>query len=130
MNRARKNLISVALAFFFASAVLCATLAVPGQSLASVSGCSQDNLPMEMSDCEHPGYLCGFDSSSRLISEGAFSSTRSNDSLKTPLGMVVGEARFDSSAYGGPFVGHEHRNASPVAPHKVSIHLYNSVLNL
>jgi hypothetical protein len=85
---------------------------------------------MEMSDCEHPSYLCGFDPSSRLISEGAFSSTRSNDSLKTPLGMVVGEARFDSSAYGGPFVGHEHRNASPVAPHKVSIHLYNSVLNL
>ena len=85
---------------------------------------------MEMSDCEHPSYLCGFDPSSRLISEGAFSSTRSNDSLKTSLGVAVGEARFDSSAYGGSFVGNEHTRAFPVGPHKVSIHLYNSVFTL
>lgn len=130
MNRARKNLISFALVFFFASAVLCAALIAPGQSPAAVSGCSQNSLPMEMSDCEHPSYLCGFDPSSRLISEGAVSSSRSNDSLKNTLGVLVSEACFDSSAYGGPFVGYEHGNASPVVLHKVSIHLYNSVFTL
>jgi hypothetical protein len=130
MKRTVKSLVAFGLVLVFALAVLCATLAAPGQSLASVNGCSQDNRAMEMSDCEHPSYLCGFDPSSRLISEGAFSSTRSNDSLKNPLGLAVGDACFDSSAYGGPFVRNEHTSAFPVTPHKVSIHLYNSVFTL
>jgi hypothetical protein len=128
MKRLPKNLISFAVAFFFASAVLCATLAALDQSFASVSGCSQ-NRAMEMSDCEHPSYLCGFDRSSHFLSQGV-SSTRSNDSVKNTLGMAVGEACFDSTAYGGPFVGKEHANAFPPGPRKVSIHLYNSVFTL
>ena len=130
MNRASKNVVSFALAFFFASAVLCATLAAPGQSLASVTGCSQDNRAMEMTGCEHPSYLCGFDGSSHLFSEGALSSARSSDSLKNTLGIAVGELCFDSSAYGGPFVGNEPTNASSVGPQKIPLHLYNSVLTL
>jgi hypothetical protein len=130
MKRIAKSLVALGLMLFFASAVLCATMAAPAQSLASVTGCSQDNPAMEMSGCEHPSYLCGFDPSSRLISEGAFSSTRSNDSLRNPLGLAVGDVCFDSSAYGGPFVRNEHTSAFPVGPRKVSIHLYNSVLTL
>jgi hypothetical protein len=130
MKRTAKNLIAFGLVLFFASAVLCATLAAPGQSLASVTDCSQDNTVMELTGCEHPSYLCDFNRSSPLMSQGALSSTRSNDSLKNTLGMAVGEVCFDSTAYGGPSLGNEHTSASPVGPHKVSIHLYNSVLTL
>lgn len=125
-----KNLVAFALVVFFAAGVLCASLAAPGQSLASVTGCSQTDLPMKMADCEHPGYLCGFDSSSRLLSQGALSSTPANDSLKNTLGLTVGETCFDSAAYGGPLVGNEHTSAFPAGPRKVPIHLYNSVLTI
>jgi hypothetical protein len=130
MKRTAKSLVAFGLVLFFASAVLCATLAAPGQSLASVTGCSQTNLPMKMADCEHPGYLCGFESSSRLLSQGALSSTPSNDSLKNTLGVAVGEARFDSSASGGSFALHEYTSDFPPGLHKVPIHLYNSVLTI
>jgi hypothetical protein len=116
-------------AFFFASAVLCATLAAPSQSLASLSGCSQGTA-MKMTDCEHPSYVCGFDPSSTILSQGALGSARFNDSLKNSLGVAIGEACFDSSAYSGHFVGNEYTNASSAGPQKISIHLYNSVLTL
>jgi hypothetical protein len=130
MMRSSKNLVAFGLVVFFAVGVLCATLAAPGQSLASVTGCSQDNRAMEMTDCDHPSYLCGFDQSSHHLSQGALSSARSSDSLKSPLGVAVGEVCFNSSAYSGPFVRNEHTSAFPAGPHKVSIHLYNSVLTL
>ena len=130
MKRTAKNVVAFGLVLFFALGVLCATLATPGQSLASVTGCSQTDLPMKMADCEHPGYFCGFDSSSRLLSQGALSSARSSDSLNSPLGVAVGEVCFNSSAYSGPFVRNEHTSAFSAGPRKVSIHLYNSVLTL
>ena len=130
MKGSSKNLVAFALALLFAVGVLCASLAAPGQSLASVNGCSQENRAMEMSDCEHPSYLCGFDQSSHHLSQGTLSSARSSDSLKSPLDVAVGEACFNSSVYTGPFVGNEHTSAFLVGPHKVSIHLYNSVLTL
>ena len=106
-----------------------ATLAAPGESFASVTGCSQDNPTMAMTGCEHPSYLCDFNRSSHFLSHGV-SSTLSNDSLKNILGLTVGKACFDSSAYGGPFVGNEHTNAFPAGAHRVPIHLYNSVLTI
>lgn len=130
MKRTVKSLVAFGLVLFFASAVLCATMAAPGQSLASVSGCSQDNPAMEMTGCEHPSYLCDFNRSSQLLSQAALSSTRSNDSVKNTLGMAVGQACFDSSAYTGAFAGNEHTSAFLAGPHKVSIHLYNSVFTL
>ena len=130
MKRLSKILSSFAVAFFFASAVLCATLAAPGQSLASISGCSQDNHAVEIAGCEHPRYLCSFNRSSHLLSEGSFTWVRSNDSVKNILGVAVGESSFDSSAYGGHLVWNEHTSAFPIGPQKVSIHLYNSVLTL
>ena len=130
MKRIPKSLVVSSLTLLFASAVLCATLAAPGQSLASITGCSQDNHAMEMAGCEHPSFLCDFNRFSTLFSQGALSSTRVNESVKTTLSMAVGEACIDSTAYGGAFLGSEHTNAFPPGPHKISIHLYNSVLNL
>ena len=129
MKWSSKNLVAFALALLFAVGVLCATLAAPGQSVASATGCSQ-NPATEMTDCDHPSYLCGFDQSSHHLSQGALSSARSSDSLKSPLDMAVGEACFDSSVYTGPFARNEHTSAFSAGPRKVSIHLYNSVLTL
>ena len=129
MKRPAKHLIAFGLVLFFASAVLCATLAAPGESFASVTGCSQDNPTMAMTGCDHPSYLCDFNKSFHFLSQGV-SSTPSNDSLKNTLGLSVGEACFDSSACGGPFVWNEHTSAFPAGPRKVPIHLYNSVLTI
>ena len=130
MKRTAKSLGVFGLVLFFASAVLCATLAAPGQSLASVTDCSQEDPAMERTGCEHPSYLCDFNRSSYLLSQSALSWTPSNDSVKNILGVAVGAPCFDSSAYGGAFVGNEHTSAFPAGPHKVPIHLYNSVLHL
>jgi hypothetical protein len=130
MKLRAKSLIVVGLVLFFASAVLCATLAAPGQSFASITSCSQDNHAMEIAGCEHPSYLCSFNRSSHLLSEGSFTWVRSNDSVKNILGVAVGESSFDSSAYGGHLVWNEHTSAFSIGPQKVSIHLYNSVLTL
>ena len=130
MKRSSKNLVGLGLILFFTFGVLCTTLAIPSQSLASETGCSQHNRAMEMTDCEHPSYLCALAGSSYLLSEGALSSARSNDSVKNLLGIASGEACSDSSAYSGPFVWNEHASAFPAGRHKVSIHLFNSVLNI
>lgn len=130
MKRTVKSLVVFGLMLFFASAVLCATLASPRQSLASITGCSPDNHAAEMTGCEHPGYLCDFNNSFHVLSQNALSSARLNDSLKNTLGVAIGEASSDSSAYSGPLIRNEHTSAFPVGPHKVSIHLYNSVLTL
>ena len=129
MKRSPQNLLAFALALLFAVGVLCATLAAPRQSFASATGCSQ-NTATAMTDCDHPSYVCGFDQSSQQLSQGALTSARSSDSLKSPLDAAVGEACFDSSVYTGPFARNEHTSAFSVGPRKVSIHLYNSVLTL
>ena len=130
MKRLPKSLIPFAVAFFFVSAVLCATLAAPGQSFASITSCSEHNQAMEMAGCEHRSYFCSFSRSSHFVSERSLSWTRSNDSVKNTLGVAVGEALLDSSGYGGGLARNEHTNALTSGPHKVSIHLYNSVLTL
>jgi hypothetical protein len=130
MKLRAKSLVVVGLVLFFASAVLCATLAAPGQSFASITSCSQHNQAMEMAGCEHPSYFCSFSRSSHFVSERSLSWARSNDSVKNTLGVAVGEALLDSSGYGGGLARNEHTNALPSGPHKVSVHLYNSVLTL
>jgi hypothetical protein len=129
MKQGAKNLTVAGLVLVFALGVLCSTLAAPGLSLASVTGCSQGSGPMKMTGCEHPSYLCGFDSSN-LLSQGAVSSARPNDLPKNTLALAVGEAFIDSSNEGALLIGKDYENALPVGPHKVSIRLFNSVLNL
>ena len=125
-----KNLTAFVLALLFAFGVLCSTLAAPGESLASASGCSQKSGAMEMVDCEYPGYFCGFDGSSNILSQGAVSSARFNDSLKNVLNVAVGEASLNASQVGVSSAGKEYPDAFPTGSPKVSIRLFNSILNL
>jgi hypothetical protein len=129
MKQRAKNLTVAGLVLVFALGVLCFSLAAPSLSLASVSECSHGSAPMKMTGCEHPSYLCGFDSSN-LLSQGAVSSARPNDLHKNALALAVGEAFIDSSNEGALLIGKECENALPVGSHKVSIRLFNSVLNL
>ena len=128
MKSTRRNLFIFIFVFLFASAVWCASLASPGQALVSVTGCSQNSGTMEMTGCEQ--FFCGFDSSSNVLSQGAVSSARSHDSLKGALGVAVGEASTALSHEGMPLGWREFTNAFPVRADKVSIRLFNSVLNL
>ena len=130
MKRAPKNLILFALAFFFASAVLCATMAAPGQSLASLNGCSQTPAGKTMAECDHSGYLCGFDSAKALLSQDKISSGRSSNSLKTALDFALGAPLIDVSGDLAPPDRSKWRNVSAGEPGKVSVHLVNCVLNL
>ncbi len=130
MQRVTKNLTAVALAFLFAAAVLCATMAAPGQSLAAVSGCSQNDSPMEMAGCDNPSYLCGFDFAKNALSRGALSSVRSTDSLKNILGLALGAPSIDVSVDLSPPGARQWRTVSPAEAGKVSFRLFNSILNL
>jgi hypothetical protein len=105
-------------------------MAAPGQSIASVTGCIQTDGAMAMAGCKNPGYLCGFGSSSNLLSQGALSSARSHDLLKAALSLVVGEVPLPSPDHWAILVDKGRLNPSVIGPHKVSIGLSNSVLNL
>lgn len=130
MKREPKNVIAILFAAFFAFGILCSTFAAPAQALASVSGCSQMPGAMAMAGCEHPSYLCGFDSAGNLLSHGALSSTRSHDSLKNALGLALGAPSIDVSMGLAPPGTREWKNVSLAEPGKVSVRLFNSVLNL
>jgi hypothetical protein len=101
-------------------------MAAPSQSLASMSGCSQTPAGMAMAECHHPSRLCDFDFSSTLLSSGAFGS---NDSLKNTLGVAL-SARFIVSGDLAPPARREWKDVTIAEPGKVSVRLFNSVLNL
>ena len=130
MKHRSKTLVACGLVLFFASAIWCATLAAPGQALASVSGCSQTPGPMAVAGCDYPSYLCGFDPASNLFSHGALSSARLNDSLKNALGLALGAPAIDVSTDLASPGAREWKNVSLAQPGKMSIRLFNSVLNL
>lgn len=130
MTRVSNSLTAFTMVLLFALGVLCSTMVAPGQSLASVTGCSQTGGAMEMAGCQYPSYLCGFGSSSNLFSQGALGSARSDNRLKNVLSLVVGDAPLAASNDGALSIGKERRNSSLVEPRKVSIRLFNSILNL
>ena len=130
MKWVSKNLAILGLALFFAFGVWCASLAAPGLSLASVVGCSQSGRVMEMAGCDHPSYLCGFDSSSSLLSQGGLSSARYNDLSKSAHDLSIGEVPADASKEAA-LIGKNSEDIFLVhGLHKVSIRLLNSILNL
>ena len=130
MKWVSKNLAILGLALFFAFGVWCASLAAPGLSLASVVGCSQSGRVMEMAGCDHPSYLCGFDSSSGLLSQGGLSSARYNDLSKSVHDLSIGEVPADASKEAA-LIGKNSEDIFLVhGLHKVSIRLLNSILNL
>ena len=127
MKRGCEIVTAFGLALFFASGLLCSTMAASGQSFASVIGCSQSDGAVELAGCEHPGYLCGFESTFDVVSRGAIGSTRSNNDAKNALTLTVWEI---STASDGavPLIAKECADA--VSACKVSIRLFNSILNL
>lgn len=129
MKPRSKNLPAFVLVLLFAFGLLCSTVAAPGQSFASVQDCSHDGRPMAMVGCEHPGYLCGPGGSSNLLSHGAVSLAR-NDSLKNILGVAVGSGSIDLSTIRPPSLSRDSGESFPMGPPKVSIRLFNSILNL
>ena len=130
MKRRSKNVVAYVLAAFFAFGILCSTLAAPGHALASISGCSQTPGPMAMAGCDYPNYLCGFDPATNLLSRGALSPALSNDSLKNVLGLALGGPFIDASIDLVPPGARDRKNLSFAAPGKISIRLFNSILNL
>ncbi len=128
MKHGSKNLIAAGLVLLFALGVLCSTLVGPSLSLASVTGCSESS-PMKMTGCEHPSYLCGFDSSN-LISQGAVDSSRANDFWKYAHHLSMGDVPFDrirDVVSAGDYT----RDVFLVhGLHKISTRLFNSILNL
>ena len=85
---------------------------------------------MAMVGCEHPGYFCGPGAPSDVVFHGAVSLGRSNDSLKNVLGVVVGNGSVDLSAIGPPSSTRDSGESFPTGLPKVSIRLFNSILNL
>ena len=129
VQRRSKKLIAYVLAFF-AAGILCSTVVAPGRAVASLSPCSQMPGGLAMRGCEHPNYLCGIDPTSNLLSQGALSSLRSNDSLKNLLGVAFGAPAIDAAIEPAPPGAREWRKVPDSEPSKVSIRLFNSVLNL
>ena len=124
-----KNLVAFVLVVFFASGIWCASLAAPSLSIASLTDCSQAGGPMEMAGCDHP-YLCGFESSSNPLIRGAFSSTRYNDLSKNAHDVSIGEVSFDASQEAALIWKYSPHIFLVHGPGKVSIRLFNSILNL
>ena len=127
MKRARKNLVAFGLVLFFAFGVLCASMAAPGQSLAAVTGCSENSGGMAMNGCEYP-IFCGSSSSSDL--RIALTPPRPDNLSKYVLSVVLAEVSTGASSNDPLMLANGRAGGSPPTPRKVSIHLFNSVLNL
>lgn len=82
---------------------------------------------MSMVGCDHPGYLCWPGGSSYLVSHG---SVVLGGSLKHVLGLAVGYGSTDLSAIGPPSLARDSGESFSIGPLKVSIRLFDSILNL
>ena len=127
MKRVSKNLVAFGLVLFFAFGVLCASMVAPGQSLASVTGCSQNSGGMAMNGCEYP-IFCGSSSSSNL--RIALTPPRPDNLSKYVLSVVLAEVSTDASGNDPLMLANGRAGGSPLTRLKVSIRLFNSVLNL
>jgi hypothetical protein len=127
VSRVSKHLFVFAFVLVFASAMWCASLAASGHTFNSVADCSRDG-GMQMTECQQ--FLCGFGSSSNLLSRGALSSARYNDLSKSAHDLSIGEVQADASKE-ADLIGKNSEDAFLVhGLHKVSTRLLNSVLNL
>jgi len=127
MKRRSKNVVAYALAALFAFGILCSTLAAPGHALASVTGCSENNGGMTMNGCEYPIFC---DSSSASNLRVTLASPRPDNLSKYVLSVVLAEVSTDASSNDPLMLANGRADDSPLTRLKVSIHLFNSVLNL
>lgn len=86
---------------------------------------------MEMTGCDHPSYLCGLESSSSVFFQGVLGSARFNDHSKNASVAAVAEVSVHASNDAASLMERGARDSSSIrGPHKVSIRLFNSILNL
>ena len=125
---ASKHLFVFSVAVVFVAAVWCASLAAPGQALASVTGCSPSDIPMKVIGCEQ--VLCGHESSATLFFEGGISSPHYIDVAQSARDLSVGDVPFDAGARAA-LIGKNFEDMALIhAVQKLSTGLRNSVLNL
>jgi hypothetical protein len=129
MKRTARSLVAFSLIFLFASAVLCATLAAPGQYFGSISGCSHIPSGTAMEGCDLPRYLGSSASSNDRLAQSLLGSARLNDSLKNALGLAFVSSVNLSLDLTPPGI-REWRSVTVAESGKVSIRLFNSILNL
>ncbi len=126
MKRASKILVIFAIVLFFTFGVSCAAHAAPGLALSPLMDCSQPRGPMAIAGCDHPSYLCGFDSP--FISRGVLSSPPHKDFSKGAHDLSIGEVRINAIK---PPIGNYTEDIFLVhGLHKISTRLFNSILNL
>lgn len=111
----------------FAVGLLCSTLAAPGRSLAAVTDCSQNNNDMAMNGCEDPNF-CGSSSPSNL--RAALTLSRIDDLSTHVLGVLVAEVLRDAGDGDALMPTRGGAGGPRLAPPKVSVRLFNSMLNL
>lgn len=131
VKRALKKSTVFSLLFFFTIGVWCASLAAPGSlaMAAQLSRCTQNRLALEKMDCDQPNFMCAFPVPASF-SDVALASVRNHDVSKDaqcPIGWAVpvgssGETSLAANHVGVAFRTHPAQ--------KVSINLFNSVLNL
>ena len=129
MKRASKILVAFGLLLFFTFGVSCAAHAAPGLALASLMDCSQNRGPMAMAGCDHPTYLCGFDSS-KLFLQATSTARHYSDLSKKGRELAIREVQFGIPnqvpliSKNSEYIFLRHQS------HKVSSRLLNSTLNL
>jgi len=128
--RTAKKATAFSLIFLFALGVWCASLAAPGQSVASATQrCPQDSLALGKVECNQPNFMCPFGVDQGSFSGIAIISPRTHEFPETvlsPIGEAVTRRLFYEIflADMGAIAANFH------FPEKVPIHLLNSVLNL
>jgi len=126
MKRVSKNLVAFGLVLFFAFGVLCASMAAPGQSLAAATGCSQISGGMAMNGCGYPNFCESISPSNLHI---ALRSSCPDDLSKYVFSFVLAEVSTDASK-DLLMLANGRARGSPHTSLKVSVRLFNSVLNL
>lgn len=106
-------------------------MVAPALSIASpMPGCSQNSSALGKTGCEQPSFLCGFGSSFHLLSGGVLASVRNHDFSKGAQYPILGVAPLGSSGETSLAANHVGVAFRTLPAQKVSIHLFNSVLNL
>jgi hypothetical protein len=128
MKPLSRQFFALGITLAFAAAVWCASLAAPGQALASVTGCSQNSAPMKMAGCGQ--VLCGLEPSANILSQGGLNSPRNNETGKNACDLFIGEVPFDAATKAALIGRQSEQIFLNHSRYKVSTHLLNSTLNL
>lgn len=130
VQRAFKKLTACSLLFLFTLGIWCASLAALDLSVASATErCPKSSLALGKMDCDQPNFMCSFGPDPRSLSSVAIISPRTHE-LPKAVPLPIGGPAITGPPYEVSLAA-----ISPVAVNlhfqkKVSIHLFNSVLNL